>query len=112
MHYETGEVVTHRNARRGSVVGLSVCLVCRHSSTTLPGVKPRQGPISERLLVIDAHQLHEHIRDQDAEVLHIAHLIQIWHDLEIWVMGARSFGRRRGDLQNGAGCLGHCVLSN
>jgi hypothetical protein len=73
-------------------------------------MEPRQSTVPQRLLIINAHQLHKHVRYQYSEVLDVARLVQEWHDPSIWILGPRSFGWRRGDLQHSTLFLWHSVL--
>jgi hypothetical protein len=110
MHYEARKVVAHRYTRRGPKAYLSVITLPLTCTTVIPRMEPGEGPISERLLIVDAHQLHEHIRDQDPQVLGIARFVQERHNLQARILGPRPFGWRGGHLQDGAGFWRHSVL--
>lgn len=64
----------------------------------LPRVEPRQLAITERIAIVQAHQLHEHVGDQYTQVLDIARLVLERHDLDTGFLRSRSFGGGRGHL--------------
>jgi hypothetical protein len=59
-------------------------------------VKSREGPVPERLLVVNAHQLHEHVGDQHAQVLHVARLVQKRHNSHVGFLCPCTLCWRRG----------------
>jgi hypothetical protein len=77
-------------------------------------MEPRESPVPKRIPIVQAHQLHQHVGDEHAEVLHVAGLVLQGHDLDIRLLGSRSLsGRRRYRcLQDGAGLLGDCRWSS
>lgn len=79
----------------------------------VPGVEARQLAVLQREGVVQPHKLHEHVGDQNAQVLDVARLIADGHYFGVWVGlgsaillvvlllsvalgGARDSGRLRG----------------
>lgn len=62
----------------------------------VPRVEPCQLPVAERVAVVQAHELHEHVGDEHAQVLDVARLVLERHDLDAGFWRAQPFdGRRR-----------------
>ena len=61
-----------------------------------------QRTVPQRVAVVEAHQLHEHVGDEHAQVFDIARLVLEGHDLEAGLLRAGSLGWRCRHLQDGA----------
>lgn len=49
----------------------------------IPRMKPRKAGVLERQWIVDAHQFHEHVRNDVSQILDIALHIIPWHNLAV-----------------------------
>lgn len=61
-------------------------------------MEARQLAVLQRQAVVQPYQLHEHVGDQDAQVLDVACLVLDGHDLGVWIMRLRLRLRRGGGM--------------
>ena len=108
MYDKTEQVVADRyawwcSAQKVSVQSRMPDLV----DFNVPRVEPRQLTVAERMAVIQAHQLHEHVGDEHAQVLYFTRLVLERHDLDVGFWRAQPFGGRPRHLlfQRGS-CIG------